>query len=64
MSDERFDMITADPIHPRVTGVGFLYTREYYESLKQRLKPDAFMAGGFGGLHIAFGIVIWRKHGG
>ncbi|MCH7990866.1 MAG: hypothetical protein IIC35_00435 [Gemmatimonadetes bacterium] len=25
---------------------------------------DAFMAAGFGGLHIAFGIVIWRKHGG
>lgn len=25
---------------------------------------DAFMAAGFGGLHIAFGLVIWRKHGG
>ncbi len=25
---------------------------------------DVFMAGGFGGLHIIFGIVIWRKHGG
>jgi hypothetical protein len=25
---------------------------------------DAFMAAGFGGLHIIFGIVIWRKHGG
>ena len=25
---------------------------------------DAFMAAGFGGLHIFFGIVIWRKHGG
>jgi hypothetical protein len=25
---------------------------------------DAFMAAGFGGLHIVFGIVIWRKHGG
>lgn len=25
---------------------------------------DAFMAVGFGGLHIVFGIVIWRKHGG
>jgi hypothetical protein len=24
----------------------------------------AFMAAGFGGLHIAFGLVIWRKHGG
>ena len=25
---------------------------------------DAFMAAGFGGLHIFFGVVIWRKHGG
>jgi len=25
---------------------------------------DAYMAVGFGGLHIGFGIVIWRKHGG
>ncbi len=25
---------------------------------------DAFMAAGFGGLHLAFGLVIWRRHGG
>lgn len=25
---------------------------------------DAYMAAGFGGLHIVFGIIIWRKHGG
>jgi len=25
---------------------------------------DVWMAAGFGGLHIAFGVVIWRKHGG
>jgi hypothetical protein len=25
---------------------------------------DAYMAGAFGGLHILFGLVIWRKHGG
>jgi hypothetical protein len=25
---------------------------------------DAYMAAGFGGLHIVFGAVIWRRHGG
>jgi spermidine synthase len=43
MSDQQFDMITADPIHPRVSGVGYLYTREYYEALKRRLKPDGIV---------------------
>jgi spermidine synthase len=39
MTDRHFDMITADPIHPRVTGVGYLYTKEYYESIKRCLRP-------------------------
>ena len=25
---------------------------------------DAWMAVGFGGIHIVFGAIIWRKHGG
>jgi hypothetical protein len=25
---------------------------------------DVYMAGAFGGLHIVFGLLIWRKHGG
>jgi hypothetical protein len=25
---------------------------------------DAYMAAAFGGLHIVFGVLIWRKHGG
>ena len=33
MSGHKFDIITADPIHPRITGVGYLYTKEYYEIL-------------------------------
>jgi spermidine synthase len=39
MTERQFDMITADPIHPRITGVGYLYTEEYYRILKARLKP-------------------------
>ena len=35
----RFDMITADPIHPKVSRVGYLYTREYYEAIRAHLNP-------------------------
>ena len=39
MTDRKFDMITADPIHPRISGVGYLYTQEYYQAIRQRLRP-------------------------
>jgi spermidine synthase len=42
-STESFDMITADPIHPRITGVGYLYSREYYEAVKSRLRPGGYI---------------------
>jgi len=37
LGDGRYDMITADPIHPKISRVGYLYTREYYESIRARL---------------------------
>jgi len=40
---EPFDVITSDPIHPWVRGGGDLYTREYFELCKARLKPDGVM---------------------
>src|SRR5262249_3609282 len=43
MSDEQFDLITADPIHPRITAVGYLYTREYYQAIKARLRPGGIV---------------------
>ncbi len=39
-TDELFDVITSDPIHPWVRGGGDLYTREYFESCRDRLAPD------------------------
>lgn len=38
-SDEKFDIITSDPIHPWVKGAASLYTREYFELVKRHLKP-------------------------
>ena len=36
---EKFDIITSDPIHPWVKGSASLYTKEYFELVKQHLNP-------------------------
>jgi spermidine synthase len=36
---ERFDVITADPIHPWSGGAAYLYTDEYFRLAAARLKP-------------------------
>jgi spermidine synthase len=38
-SREKFDIITSDPINPWVKGAATLYTREYFELCRSRLKP-------------------------
>ena len=43
MSGHKFDIITADPIHPRITGVGYLYTKEYYEILKKNITTNGIV---------------------
>jgi spermidine synthase len=41
--EERFDIITSDPIDPWVKGCAALNTVEYYESCKEHLKPGGLM---------------------
>ena len=36
---ERFDVITADPIHPWFRGAGYLYTTEYFKLVSDHLLP-------------------------
>jgi spermidine synthase len=38
-TNEKFDVITSDPIHPWVKGAATLYTKEYFEHVKAHLKP-------------------------
>ena len=38
-SDEKFDIITSDPINPWVKGAASLYTREYFTAVKKHLNP-------------------------
>ena len=42
-SDEKFDIITSDPIHPWVKGIAPLYSTEYFELVKQHLNPGGFV---------------------
>lgn len=42
-TDEKFDIITSDPIHPWVKGAAALYSREYYELCKKRLNPGGYI---------------------
>jgi spermidine synthase len=39
-TDQRFDIITSDPIHPWVRGNSVLFSREYYEIVKAHLTPQ------------------------
>ena len=36
---EKFDIVTSDPIHPWVKGSATLYSKEYFELVKQHLNP-------------------------
>jgi spermidine synthase len=36
---QKFDIITSDPIHPWVKGAATLYSKQYFETVKQHLNP-------------------------
>lgn len=40
---EKFDVITADPIHPWFSGAGYLYTQEYFRLAADRLRPGGIV---------------------
>jgi spermidine synthase len=40
----KFDVITTDPIHPWVKGTSTLYSKEYYELVKNHLNPGGVVA--------------------
>jgi spermidine synthase len=43
-SGEKFDIITSDPMHPWVKGSAALYTREYFDLIKQHLNPGGLVS--------------------
>jgi spermidine synthase len=43
-TNEKFDVITSDPIHPWIKGAATLYTQEYLALAKARLNPGGIVA--------------------
>jgi spermidine synthase len=43
-SKEKFDIITSDPIHPWLKGSAMLYTREYFDLVRQHLNPGGLVS--------------------
>ncbi|MDP7418476.1 MAG: fused MFS/spermidine synthase, partial [Gammaproteobacteria bacterium] len=43
-TSEQFDVITADPIHPWVKGSAALYSKEFFQLTRKRLKPGGVAA--------------------
>lgn len=43
-SPEKFDAILSDSIHPRYAGNGSLYTEDYFELCRKRLKPGGVIS--------------------
>ncbi len=44
VSQDKFDVITTDPIHPWVKGSSTLYSKDYYEMVKDHLNPGGVVA--------------------
>jgi spermidine synthase len=42
-TQDKFDVITSDPIHPWVKGAATLYTKEYFELCKRHLNPGGLV---------------------
>lgn len=43
ITKKKYDVITADPIHPWFRGAGYLYTKEYFDLASKRLKKGGIM---------------------
>ena len=43
-TDEQFDVVTSDPIHPWVRGAASLYSVEYHDLVRRRLRPGGVVA--------------------
>jgi len=42
-SKDKFDVITSDPIHPWVKGTSSLYSKQYFELVKEHLNPGGIV---------------------
>ncbi len=43
-TNEKFDVITSDPVHPWIKGAAALYTQEYFELARRHLNPGGVVS--------------------
>ncbi len=43
LSDKRYDVIVVDPLNPWVSGMGVLFTHEFFQIMREHLKPDGLV---------------------
>jgi spermidine synthase len=42
-AEQRYDVITSEPSNPWISGVGYLFTQEFFELARRRLSPGGIM---------------------
>ena len=64
LSNQKYDVITADVIHPRNAGSALLYSYEYYKLARDSLKPGGIMVVAVPGVGPwTSAEVVQRSHG-
>ena len=43
LTEKKYDVIISEPSNPWISGIGALFTRDFYELANSRLKPDGIM---------------------
>ena len=53
LTDRKYDVIISEPSNPWIAGVSSLFTKEYFESARDRLKPDGIICQWVNGYNIS-----------
>ncbi len=52
LTDEKYDVIISEPSNPWIAGESALFTKDFYETVRDRLKPGGVFCGWFQGYEV------------